>query len=102
MVAYNVKDEGENLLTLAKALTFVEICQHLDLGLFTPWQLFFGKCSTKHVNMLAIILKFEVGFIRLISRIHKLLCKNQANGQEIKQGMHREEKGMFGCKVLPS
>jgi hypothetical protein len=52
--------------------------------------------------MLAIILKFEVGFIRLISRIHKLFCKNQPNGQEIKQGMHKEEKGMFGHKVLPS
>jgi hypothetical protein len=93
VVAYNVKDEGENLLTLAKALTFVVICQHLDLGLLTPWQgTFLGKLSTKHFNMLAIILKFEVGFIRLISRIHKLFCKNQPNGQEIKQGMHRERK----------
>jgi hypothetical protein len=56
--------------------------------------------SHVHVNMLAIILKFEVGFIRLISRIHKLFLKNQPNGQEIKQGMHREEKGMFGRKVF--
>jgi hypothetical protein len=89
VIAY-VKDESENLFTLARTFSFV--VKFVPLAIETPWQgTCFGHAFNKACQYACKIQKLQLVFEKSISKIDKPSCKKLSLGPRIQKG-HIERK----------
>jgi hypothetical protein len=78
VIAY-VKDENENLFTLARTFSFVVKC--VPLAIETPWQgTCFGHAFNKPYRYACNDTKIAIGFEKSVSKIDKPSCKKPSLG----------------------
>ncbi len=98
-----VKDEGGNLLTLARILPSIVNYTFMAFLVFLP-RFMFWPCFQQNidVNMLTMILMFVSVFVRVVWRPHNLCYKKQSHGLRSLTKDVTKAKGMCWCLALPS